>query len=667
VKYHLGADGLHQTPDGRSLKLTLASNPSHLEAVDPIVEGMVRAKQRLVGDTSRSQVIPLLLHGDAAFAGQGVVAETLNLSQLKGYRTGGTIHLVINNQIGFTTGPESARSTVYATDVAKAVQAPIFHVNGDDPEACIRAMRLAWEFRQQFHKDVVIDMLCYRRYGHNEGDEPSLTQPKMYRSIKEHRSVRKIYTEQLLRKGDIDPKEAEQWLDAFQAKLQDAFDRTRDQKEPPSQEGRALWTDEEVTGFQKEPSPDTAVPRDRLATVGRVLSSVPENFTPHPKLKPILAKRQAMAEGREPMDWAFAELMAFGTVMLDGFRVRLSGQDSSRGTFSQRHALLFDYVTGRGYVPLNVLANDTAPARPADPVVVKNALSDDINEPDADVSFSAYDSLLSEYGVLGFEYGYSVADPAALVIWEAQFGDFVNGAQIIVDQFVSSAEEKWGQHSGLAMLLPHGYEGQGPEHSSARLERFLTLCAEGNIQVIYPTTPAQYFHALRRQMKNDPRKPLIVMTPKSLLRHPQAMSTLDELVQGRFEPVLHDVLVHPAGVKRIVFTCGKVYYDLKAARDKASANVPIVRMEQLYPFPQSMIVETLRQYDGATEIVWVQEEPRNMGAWPFLHERMLALLQTGQTLRYVGRPISASPATGSHHRHEDQQRALVAAALNETG
>ena len=662
VKYHLGADGLHQTPDGRSLKLTLASNPSHLEAVDPIVEGMVRAKQRLVGDTSRSQVIPLLIHGDAAFAGQGVVAETLNLSQLKGYRTGGTIHLVINNQIGFTTGPESARSTAYATDVAKAVQAPIFHVNGDDPEACIRAMRLAWEFRQQFHKDVVIDMLCYRRYGHNEGDEPSLTQPKMYRLIKEHRSVRKIYTEQLLRKGDIDPKEAEQWLDAFQAKLQEAFDRTRDQKEPPSQEGRALWTDEEVTGFQKEPSPDTAVPRDRLATVGRVLSNVPENFTPHPKLKPILAKRQAMAEGREPMDWAFAELMAFGTVMLDGFRVRLSGQDSSRGTFSQRHALLFDYVTGRGYVPLNGLANYAAPARPADPVVVKNALSDDINEPDADVSFSAYDSLLSEYGVLGFEYGYSVADPAALVIWEAQFGDFVNGAQIIVDQFVSSAEEKWGQHSGLAMLLPHGYEGQGPEHSSARLERFLTLCAEGNIQVIYPTTPAQYFHALRRQMKNDPRKPVIVMTPKSLLRHPQAVSKLDELATGRFEPVLLDG-VGSASAGRVVITSGKVYYDLKAAREQRKANVPIIRLEQFYPFPQPMLAQALREYANAKDIVWVQEEPRNMGAWPFLHERFGTLLGSNQTLHYVGRPISASPATGSHHRHEEQQKALADAAL----
>src|SRR5262249_11998468 len=545
------------------------------------------------------------------FAGQGVVAETLNLSQLKGYRTGGTVHIVINNQIGFTTGPEAARSTVYATDIAKAVQAPIFHINGDDPEACIRAMKLAYDFRQQFHKDVVIDMLCYRRHGHNEGDEPSLTQPRMYKLIKEHRSVRKIYTEQLLRKGDIDPKEAEQWLDQFQAKLQEAFDRTQKAEEPPPSDRQPLWTDEEVTGFQREPSPETGVAREQLGKVGDALTAVPENIQLHPKLKPVITRRRAMADGKDPMDWAFAELMAFGTLMLDGYRVRLSGQDSGRGTFSQRHALLFDYVTGEGYVPLNALKTDN-------------------------VDFAVYDSLLSEYGVLGFEYGYSVADPGALVLWEAQFGDFMNGAQIVIDQFLSSAEEKWGQHSGLTLLLPHGYEGQGPEHSSARIERFLTLCAEGNMQVVYPTTPAQYFHALRRQMKNDPRKPLIVMTPKSLLRHPQATSTLDELTRGRFEPVLHDVLVHPAGVKRVVFTCGKVYYDLKTARDKASANVPIVRVEQLYPFPQPMIVDTLRQYGGATEIVWVQEEPRNMGAWPFLHERLLALLAPGQTLRYVG-------------------------------
>ena len=638
VKYHLGADGAHLTPSGSQMTLTLASNPSHLEAVDPIVEGMARAKQKLINDKKRAWVLPILLHGDAAFAGQGVVAETLNLSQLKGYKTGGTIHVVINNQIGFTTGPESARSTVYATDIAKAVQAPIFHVNGDDPEASIRAMKLAYDFRQQFHKDVVIDMICYRRHGHNEGDEPSLTQPKMYKLIKEHRSVRKIYTEQLLRKGDIDPKEAEQWLDNFQAKLQEAFDRTQAADEPPPSPREPLWTDEEITGFQKEPSPETGVPRERLDKVGNALTSVPESVAQHPKLKPIITRRRAMADGKEPMDWAFAELMAFGTLLLDGFRVRLSGQDSGRGTFSQRHALLFDYVTGEGYVPLNALATD-------------------------DVDFAVYDSLLSEYGVLGFEYGYSVADPETLVLWEAQFGDFMNGAQIIIDQFLSSAEEKWGQHSGLTLLLPHGYEGQGPEHSSARIERFLTMCAEGNMQVVYPTTPAQHFHALRRQMANQPRKPLIVMTPKSLLRHPQAVSQLGELTQGRFEPVLHDVLVHPAGVNRVVFTCGKVYYDLKAARDKAGANVPIVRLEQLYPFPQPMIAEALKQYDGAKEIVWVQEEPRNMGAWPFLHERLGALLSANQKLEYVGRPLAAAPATGSHHRHEEQQKALVAKAL----
>ncbi|PYQ50520.1 MAG: multifunctional oxoglutarate decarboxylase/oxoglutarate dehydrogenase thiamine pyrophosphate-binding subunit/dihydrolipoyllysine-residue succinyltransferase subunit [Acidobacteria bacterium] len=626
VKYHLGADGTHQSPNGATLKLTLASNPSHLEAVDPIVEGMARAKQTLIDDRERKQVLPVLIHGDAAFAGQGVVAETLNLSQLKGYRTGGTVHVVINNQIGFTTGPESARSSVYATDVAKAVQAPIFHVNGDDPEACIRAIRLAYEFRQQFHKDVVIDMLCYRRHGHNEGDEPSLTQPRMYKAIKEHRSVRKIYTEQLLRKGDIDPKEAEEWLDAFRVKLQEAFDRTREDKEPPTQGSETLWTDEEVTGFQKEPSPDTAVSSQQLETVSRALASMPENFTPHPKLKPVVARRQAMAEGREPIDWGFAELLAFGTILIDGFRVRLSGQDSGRGTFSQRHAVMFDYVNGASYVPLKSLSQDH------------------------ERGFVAYDSLLSEYGVLGFEYGYSVADPDALVMWEAQFGDFVNGAQIVVDQFVSSAEEKWSQNSGLALLLPHGYEGQGPEHSSARLERFLTLCAEGNMQVIYPTTPAQYFHALRRQMKNNPRKPLIVMTPKSLLRHPRATSSLQDLTGGRFEPVLVDGTAASAG--RVIITAGKVFYDLLAAR--GDRDVRIIRLEQFYPFPQPMLANAI---GNAKDIVWVQEEPRNMGAWPFLRERL------PEGTRYVGRPISASPATGSHHRHEDQQKALIEAAL----
>jgi multifunctional 2-oxoglutarate metabolism enzyme len=634
VKYHLGADGTHQSPDGKTLKLTLASNPSHLEAVDPIVEGMARAKQTLIQDDQRKRVLPVLIHGDAAFAGQGVVAETLNLSQLKGYRTGGTVHIVINNQIGFTTGPEAARSSVYATDVAKAVQAPIFHVNGDDPEACIRAIRLAYEFRQQFSKDVVIDMLCYRRHGHNEGDEPSLTQPRMYKAIKEHRSVRKIYTEQLLRKGDIDPKEAEEWLDAFQAKLQEAFDRTRGEDDAPPSQREPLWTDEEITGFQTQPSPDTAVSNAQLATVSQALATIPENFTPHPKLKPIIARRQAMASGSEAIDWGFAEMLAFGTILLDGDRVRLSGQDSGRGTFSSRHALLFDYVTGAPYIPLKVLSSNP------------------------DRGFGAYDSLLSEYGVLGFEYGYSVADPGTLVMWEAQFGDFVNGAQIVVDQFVSSAEEKWGQHSGLVLLLPHGYEGQGPEHSSARLERFLTLCAEGNMQVVYPSTPAQYFHALRRQMKNGPRKPLIAMTPKSLLRHPRATSSLQDLTSGRFEPVLVD---SAPSAGRVVITSGKVVYDLLAAR--GDRNVAIVRLEQFYPFPKPMLEAALAQYPDATEIAWVQEEPRNMGAWPFLHERLAMLLKPNQTLRYVGRPISASPATGSHHRHEEQQKALVEAAL----
>ena len=661
VKYHLGADGVHQTASGSFMKLTLASNPSHLEAVDPIVEGMVRAKQKLLGDKNRALVLPVLLHGDAAFAGQGVVAETLNLSQLNGYRTGGTVHVVINNQIGFTTGPESARSSTYATDVAKMVQAPIFHVNGDDPEACIRAMKLAYDFRQQFHKDVVVDLVCYRRHGHNEGDEPSLTQPKMYKLIKEHRSVRKIYTEQLLRKADISPEEAEQWLDQFQKRLQEAFDRTKEQETPPSQRD-PLWTDEEVTGYQNQPSPDTSISVEVLDKVRGALTSVPEGFTPHPKLKPVLAKRKAMAEGTEPMDWGTAEQIAFGSLLVDGFRVRLSGQDSGRGTFSHRHAVVHDYVTGEGYTPLNALAKEAQDSMAVDPVVIKNTLSQQLSAPVADVDYQVYDSLLSEYGVLGFEYGYAVADPGALVAWEAQFGDFMNGAQIIIDQFISSAEEKWGQHSGLVMLLPHGYEGQGPEHSSARLERFLTLCAEGNMQVIYPTTPAQYFHALRRQMKNNPRKPLIVTTPKSLLRHPMAVSRVDDLLNGRFEPVLLDVATSDE-VKRVIITSGKVYYDLRTARDKANAKVAILRLEQYYPFPQPILADALKGYPNATEVVWVQEEPRNMGAWPFLHEHLLSVIGPNLELTYVGRPKAAAPATGSHHRHEDQQKKLVELAL----
>jgi len=662
VKYHLGADGVHESPGGKKVELELASNPSHLEAVDPIVEGMARAKQKLRNDYEHARVVPLLLHGDAAFAGQGVVAETLNLSQLTGYKTGGTVHVVINNQIGFTTGPEEARSSVYATDIAKIVQAPIFHVNGDDPEACVRAVEIAFDFRQKFKKDVVIDMVCYRRWGHNEGDDPSLTQPRMYKLIKDHRTVRKIYTETLLRRGDINPEEAESSLKAFRDRLEEAFDRTRESEEPPLSRD-PLYTDEEHTGHQNEQSPDTGVPRDQLAVVGRAITTVPDSFTVHPKLKGYLEKRRAMAEGREPMDWATAEMLAFGTLLLDGFRVRLSGQDSGRGTFSQRHAIIVDHNTGQEWVALNVLARNHPPSKDLNKpehAQVHNVLmlsNDDASR--APINFSVYDSLLSEYGVLGFEYGYSVADPGALVAWEAQFGDFMNGAQIVIDQFIASAEEKWGQHSGLTLLLPHGYEGQGPEHSSARLERFLTLGAEGNMQVVYPTTPAQYFHVLRRQMRYDPRKPLVVMTPKSLLRHPQAVSSLDQLTSGRFEPVLDDPsAAGEAG--RVILTSGKIAYDLFAARGERK-DVAILRLEQFYPWPEALLRGVLERYASASELVWVQEEPHNMGGWRFVEERLRDL--TRLPLRYVGRPIAASPATGSHRRHEQQQQAIVSQAL----
>jgi len=666
VKYHLGTRGLHEAPNGRKVKLALASNPSHLEAVDPVVEGMVRGRQKLLRDTQQKRVVPLLIHGDAAFAGQGVVAETLNLSQLPGYTTGGTVHIVVNNQIGFTTGPESARSSVYSTDVAKMIQAPIFHVNGDDPEACIRAVSLAFAFRQRFKKDVVIDMVCYRRHGHNEADDPSLTQPKMYKLIKEHRSVRKLYTETLLRRGDLGPEEAEQWLDSFREKLQEVFDETREQVSPnPSTGPDALWTDEEITGVQDEPSAPTAVSTENLEKVGHAISTLPEGFTIHPKLRTIIDRRKKMAAGEEPMDWAFAEAMAFGSLLIDGHSVRLSGQDSGRGTFSHRHAVLHDYESAQPFLPLNTLAKNYPATEP-------KKLPDgtfEHNPEELPIYFSVYDSLLSEYGVLGFEYGYSVVDPNSLVLWEAQFGDFMNGAQIIIDQFISSAEEKWGQHSGLVLLLPHGFEGQGPEHSSARLERFLILCAEGNMQVLNLTTPAQYFHALRRQMTHERRKPCVIMTPKSLLRHPVATSTLEQLRDGRFEPVIDDPWFtdgsHGRGsVQRVVLVSGKLYYDLKTARDKSDDDrIAIVRLEQFYPFPRKFLQDTIASYENATEVFWVQEEPRNMGGWDFVDERLLPIIGKRKLL-YFGRPISASPATGLHNRHEEQQHALVEHALN---
>jgi multifunctional 2-oxoglutarate metabolism enzyme len=647
VKYHLGADGEHVSPAGNRLEVALASNPSHLEAVDPVVEGIVRAEQKLRQDRERRKIIPVLIHGDAAFAGQGVVAETLNLSQLKGFKTGGTIHLVINNQIGFTTGPAFARSSVYATDVAKMVQAPIFHVNGDDPEACVRVVRLAYDYRQMFNKDVVIDMICYRRHGHNEADDPSLTQPKMYKLIKDHRSVRKLYTETLLRKGDLGPEEAEKWLDAFRAILQEAFDRTKEQIRPPVQR-EPLYSDEDVTGFQNEPSAETGISEEQWERITEAVSSVPEGFNLHPRLRQLIARRRAIGAAEEPIDWAFSESLAVGSLLIDGYRVRLTGQDVGRGTFSHRHAVFFDYQTAEPYVPLNKLASEGSDGTPP-------------------VDFAIYDSLLSEYGVLGFEYGYSVADHGSLVLWEAQFGDFVNGAQIVIDQFISSAEEKWSQHSGLGLLLPHGYEGQGPEHSSARLARFLTLCAEGNMQVVFPTTPAQYFHLLRRQMTLEPRKPLVVMSPKSLLRHPAAVSSKGEIVSGRFEPVLDDPHFADAGeddrkgVRKIVLCSGKVYFDLAAARGDRR-DVAIVRLEQFYPFPHALLEAVLRRYPKSEALVWSQEEPRNMGGWDFVDERLMPLLD-GMELRYAGRPTAASPAAGSHLRHEQQQKALVEEAL----
>ncbi|MEL7360654.1 MAG: multifunctional oxoglutarate decarboxylase/oxoglutarate dehydrogenase thiamine pyrophosphate-binding subunit/dihydrolipoyllysine-residue succinyltransferase subunit, partial [Bacteroidota bacterium] len=545
VKYHLGAASTHTAPSGATVTVALAPNPSHLEAVNPVVEGMVRAKQQLlVGDRNpvevRDRVIPILIHGDAAFAGQGVVAETLNLSQLDGYATGGTVHVVVNNQIGFTTVPVHARSSVYATDIARMIQAPIFHVNGDDPEACVRVARLALDYRQVFNKDVVIDMICYRKFGHNEGDEPKFTQPLMYHRIDGHRSVRKLYLEQLLKRGEMKPEEAEGILDGFRAILDSAFEETKEtaerhkDAEPASAPVPSAFT----AAFE------TKVPRAVLERLTEALVTWPDDFEVHKKLARLLERRpKSFADGK--IEWAFAEALAFGSLLLDGHRVRLSGQDSGRGTFSQRHAILYDQTTGGRYLPLNHIEEGQVPLQ-------------------------VYDSLLSEYAVLGFEYGYSVADDNALVCWEAQFGDFANGAQIMIDQFVASAEAKWGTQSSLVLLLPHGFEGQGPEHSSARLERFLQLCADENLIVGNFTTPANYFHALRRQIalpkaNGGIRKPMVVMTPKSLLRHPRAVSAAEDLADGRFHQI-YPAAADPQAASRLVFCSGKVYYDLLAAQ-----------------------------------------------------------------------------------------------------
>jgi 2-oxoglutarate dehydrogenase E1 component len=637
VKYHLGFSSDRVTARGATIHLSLSPNPSHLEAVDPVVEGRTRAKQSLFGDTERSRGIPVLVHGDAAFAGQGLVAETLNLSQLPGYTTGGTIHVIVNNQIGFTTAPADARSTTYCTDVGKMIQVPIFHVNGEDPEAAVFVAELALEFRQTFHRDVILDMFCYRRHGHNEGDEPSFTQPLMYAKIRGRPSLSSVYIEQLIMTGDLTVAESEAITEKFEAKLQQALDEAKT--------GAAEYTGMHgFDGYWKGFSPhyshepvETGVPEETLRRIADGLNRWPETFEPHPKVAAIYKTfREELYQGK-PVFWPFAEALCFGSLLLEGVPIRLSGQDSRRGTFSQRHAVLYDARTGEPYSPLNGLGPKQAP-------------------------FAAYDSLLSEAAVLGFDFGYSLDMPNTLVLWEAQFGDFANGAQVIIDQFVASSESKWQRDSGLVMLLPHGYEGQGPEHSSARLERYLQLCAEDNMQVCYPSTPAQYFHVLRRQMKRDFRKPLVLMTPKSLLRDKMAVSPVAELVEGRFREVLDDATADPGRTRRVVLCSGKVYYDLYKQRQHEGANeVALVRVEQFYPFPEEPLKRVLGRYRKAREWVWAQEESQNMGGWTFMEPRLRAL---GCEAQYVGRDASASPATGSHQVHKWEQKELVVAAID---
>jgi 2-oxoglutarate decarboxylase len=632
VKYHQGARTTRRAENGRDVAIQVESNPSHLEAVDAVVEGVVRAKQERKaghGPAAWGHALPVLLHGDAAFAGQGLVAEVLNLSQLPGYRTGGTIHIVVNNQIGFTTPPSKGRSSVYSTDVAKIIQVPIFHVNADEPEAAYRVLEIALDYRQQFHKDVVIDLIGFRRHGHNEGDEPTYTQPLMYRAIEAHPGVRTLYARRLVRDGvltqdEVSELEAKQ-LAAYESALASAKEAARRPRPAPAA------TAPQGDGVIEM---ETGVSRETLLRIGRVLTTVPLGFNLNPKMVQQLARRAKMAEGSLPLDWGTAEALAFGSLLLEGTPIRVSGQDSSRGTFSQRHALLHDTANGDVWGPLATLDPKQAP-------------------------FEVCDSPLSEFAVLGFDYGYSVEWPEALVMWEAQFGDFANGAQVIIDQFIASAEDKWRQTTRMGMLLPHGSEGQGPEHSSARLERFLQLCADGNMQVVNATTPAQYFHLLRRQMRQPLPRPFIHFTPKSLLRLPAASSALDALISGGFRVCLDDPeAADRAAVERVLFCSGKVYYDLRAEREKrGGGRTAIVRLEQLYPFPQERLKGILAGYPGARDTVWVQEEPKNMGAWSFVKERSAEFLPAGRELRYVGRAASPSPATGNAavHKRELEQ------------
>jgi 2-oxoglutarate dehydrogenase E1 component len=638
VKYHLGYSHDHVSRVGRPIHLSMSSNPSHLEAVNPVVEGIVRAKQSHRGADQGRHVMPVLLHGDAAFLGQGTVYETLMMSRLPGFATGGTIHVIINNQIGFTTSPEDYRFTRYPSDPAAVVQAPVFHVNGDDPEAAVQAARLAAGFRQAFQTDVFIDFVCYRRHGHNELDDPTFTQPVMYRAIDGHPSVAELYRERLTAEGIVEPGHAEQAREAVKSRLRAALATARERM--PQQKVLAfggLWKGLSWAG--EDWSAATAVPAERLRAIADATRQLPPGFTPHKRIPALLEARHAMVERGDGIDWGCAEALAYGSLLLEGTPVRLSGQDSIRGTFSHRHGTLFDAETGASYVPLNQLGADQA-------------------------QIEFVNSPLSEFGVVGFEYGMASADPRRLVIWEAQFGDFFNGAQVIIDQFLASAESKWQRQSGLVLLLPHGYEGQGPEHSSARPERFLQLCAEGNMQVVNCSTPAQFFHALRRQMHRPFRKPLIVMSPKSLLRHRRAVSRLDDFATGAFQPVLGDPRPQePEAVRRVLLCSGKIFYGLDQGREERDWDgIAIIRLEQLYPFPATELTDALRPYSRATDFAWVQEEPANQGAWSFVRGRIEALLD-GRGLRYIGRAEAASPATGSYKIHESEEHALVERAL----
>jgi len=631
VKYHMGFSIDVATTEGRGIHLTLAANPSHLEAINPVVEGKCRARQDRYGDSRGSRVLPVLIHGDAAFSGQGGVAETFNLSQLEGYRTGGTFHIVLNNQIGFTTLPADARSTQYATDVAKMVQSPIFHVHGDDPEAVVHAAGLALEYRQAFGKDVVVEIICYRRYGHNEGDEPYFTQPLMYEKIKNRPPLHELYGAQLVEEG-VSGSQIEATAREITARLEGAVGREAGMVDVGF---KGSWSaiQREYTPFKVE----TGVAREALLSLAGTLAAIPAGFTPHPKLATLMQKRREAVTKGEGIDWGNAESLAFATLLQEGASVRLSGQDVRRGTFSQRHCTLFDFYNEARFVPLSAVAGDKA-------------------------SFYAYDSMLSENAVLGFEYGYSVESPLTLTIWEAQYGDFANGAQVIIDQFVASGETKWDRVSGLVMLLPHGYEGQGAEHSSARIERFLQLCGVNNMQVAYPSTPAQFFHLLRRQVKQSFRKPLIVFTPKSLLRHPLCTSKLDEFTGGWFREIL------PAGnnpdkVREVLICSGKIFYELLERKEREQRDdVALVRIEQLYPLRVDLLGEALHRYKNAAGFRWVQEEPRNMGAWSFIRAHLAEIL--GREAEYVGRAEEAAPAVGSHREHKLEQERVIEEAFS---